>query len=217
MKALSQCRLYGFVDTLYLRGRSPERVAEKLCEGGVDLIQVRAKGMPEADVRRLAELVLAITRPANVGMVLNDYPSLAREIGADLCHLGQEDFFGSGFTHVDQVRPPGCPLRIGLSTHRPEEARRAVSAGANYIAIGPVYATATKPSAKAVTLEYVRWTAANISVPWFAIGGINMQNLDEVLSAGARRICAVSALLDAEDIAQRCRAFRAKLEAQPDR
>ena len=83
-----------------------------------------------------------------------------------------------------------------------------MAAGAEYIAIGPVYATATKPGVKPVTLDYVRWAAANVKIPWFAIGGINLQNLDEVLKAGARRVCVVSAILNVEDIAATCRQFR---------
>jgi thiamine-phosphate pyrophosphorylase len=86
-----------------------------------------------------------------------------------------------------------------------------MAAGADYIAIGPVYATGTKPTAKAVTLEYVRWAAANVDIPWFAIGGINLSNLDEVLAAGARRICVVSAILNAEDITRACEEFRWRL------
>jgi thiamine-phosphate pyrophosphorylase len=211
VKPLTDCQLYTFVDTGYLRGRAPEVVASQLCEGGTDLIQLRAKGATLEEVRRMATAILAVTRAAGVGLVINDYPPLARELETEFCHLGQEDFFGSGFTHVDQVRPPDCSLGIGMSTHRPEEARRAVQAGASYIAIGPVYPTATKPTAKAVTLEYVSWAADNLTVPWFAIGGINLRNLDEVLAAGARRICVVSAILQSEDVAARCREFKAKL------
>jgi thiamine-phosphate pyrophosphorylase len=102
-------------------------------------------------------------------------------------------------------------LEIGLSTHAPEQAQRALDAGADYIAIGPVYATGTKPTAKPVTLDYVRWAAAQVTVPWFAIGGINLQNLDEVLAAGASRICVVSAILNAPDVAQTCREFARRL------
>jgi thiamine-phosphate pyrophosphorylase len=98
-----------------------------------------------------------------------------------------------------------------LSTHAPEQAQRAVAAGADYIAIGPVYATGTKPTAKPVTLEYVRWAAANITVPWFAIGGINLSNLDDVLTAGAERVCVVSAIMNATDVAKACAEFRRRL------
>ena len=79
------------------------------------------------------------------------------------------------------------------------------------MAIGPVYATGTKPTARPVTLDYVRWAATHIALPWFAIGGINQSTLDEVLAAGARRICVVSAILEAPDIAAACAAFRRRL------
>lgn len=214
MKALAECRLYGFVDTEYLHGRAPECVAQQLCDGGADLIQLRAKEAPSDEVRRLAASIHAITQPAGVGLVINDHPSIARELGAEFCHLGQGDFFDAGYTHVDEVKAPGSLLRVGLSTHGPAHAHRALAAGADYIAIGPVYATMTKPTAQPVTLEYVRWAAANVKAPWFAIGGITLDNLDEVIAAGARRICVVSAILNAQDVTAACRKFKARIEAR---
>lgn len=211
MKPLSECRLYAFVDSAYLHGRAPEFLAQQLCDGGADLIQLRAKNASPADIRRMAEAVLPITRRANVGLVINDHLAIAEAIGAEICHLGQEDFFDAGHLHVSELRNPKSELRIGLSTHAPAQAQRALEAGADYIAIGPVYPTGTKPTAKAVTLEYVRWAAANVTVPWFAIGGINLSNIDEVLAAGARRICVVSAILNAPDVAKACAEFRKRL------
>ena len=210
MKPLADCRLYAFVDTAYLRERKPETIARQLCDGGADLIQLRAKNSSLEGVRKMAEAILPITAQAGVGLVINDHFALARDIGAELCHLGQEDFFDADFSHVSELRGRAS-TRIGLSTHAPEQALRAVGAGADYVAIGPVFATGTKPGAKPVTLEYVRWAAANISVPWFAIGGINLANLDEVLAAGARRICVVSAILNQPDIARACAEFRKRL------
>ena len=212
MKPLSECHLYTFVDTAYLHGRRPEALAEQLCAGGADLIQLRAKKASPGEVLGLARALLPVTRKAEVGLVINDHPAIAREIGAELCHLGQEDFFGAGFTHAAQLTA-ASGIRIGLSTHQPEQAKNAVHAGAAYVAIGPVYATATKPTAKPVTLEYVRWAAANLTVPWFAIGGITPENLEEVLAAGARRICVVSAILNATDVQAQCKLFKAKLQA----
>lgn len=225
MKLLSDCQLYAFVDTAYLRGRAPEAVAEQLCEGGADLVQLRAKQSPVEEVRRLAEAILPVTRRAGVGLVINDHLSVAKEIGAEFCHLGQEDFFGAGYTEISQlaaaeesgrmragqVQDPSLGMRIGLSSAAPEQAKRAVAAGAAYLGVGPVYPTGTKPSAKPVTLEYVRWAAVNLQVPWFAIGGINLDNLDDLLAAGARRICVVSAILTAEDVAATCRKFKERL------
>ena len=212
MKPFTDCKLYAFVDTAYLHGRAPEVVAQQLCDGGADLIQLRAKTSSPAEIRRLAETIFPITRRANVGLVINDHLDIAREVGAEICHLGQEDFFDAGYSDVSQLRTPDSALRIGLSTHASAQAERAITAGADYIAIGPIYATGTKPTAKPVTLEYVRWAAANVSVPWFAIGGINLQTIDAVLEAGAKRICVVSAILNAPDAAKACAEFRKRLD-----
>jgi thiamine-phosphate pyrophosphorylase len=211
MRPLSECRLYTFVDTAYLHGRTVEQVCSDLCRGGADLVQLRAKGMTPDEIGRLAQRLAPITRRARVGLVINDHLDVALEVGAELCHLGQEDFFGRGFSSVPKLRPPGPEVLVGLSTHSPEQARKALDAEADYIATGPVYATATKPGASPVTLDYVRWAAANIEIPWFAIGGINLGNIDEVLAAGAQRICVVSAILNATDIASECRKFRKRL------
>ncbi len=211
MKPLADCKLYAFVDTAYLHGRKPEAVAQQLCDGGADLIQLRAKTSTPDEIRRMAEAILPVTRRANVGLVINDHLDIAREVGAEICHLGQEDFFDAGHQHVSEVQSPKSKIQIGLSTHAPAQAERAVAAGPDYIAIGPVYATGTKPTAKPVTLEYVRWAAANVKLPWFAIGGINLQTIDAVLEAGAKRICVVSAILNAPDVAQACAEFRKRL------
>jgi thiamine-phosphate pyrophosphorylase len=215
MKSLADCRLYAFVDTTYLRGRAPELVAQQLCDGGADLIQLRAKKSAPDEIRRMAEAILPVTRRANVGLVINDHLDITRETGAEFCHLGQEDFFDAGHTHVSQLSTVNSQPKIGLSTRSPEQARRALAAGPDYIAIGPVYATDTKPMAKPVTLEYVRWAAApqsGVDIPWFAIGGINLENLDDVLAAGAKRICVVSAILNAPNVAKACTEFRRRLE-----
>ena len=212
MKPLADCQLYTFVDTAHLNGRAPELIAQQLCDGGSDLIQLRAKNSSPGEIRRMAEKILPVTRRANAGLVINDHLEIARELGAEFCHLGQEDFFDAGYEHVSALRTPHSALRIGLSTHAPAQAQRALAAGADYLAIGPVYATGTKPAVRPVTLEYVRWAAANATVPWFAIGGVNLENLDDVLAAGARRICVVSAILNAPDIARACAEFRRRLE-----
>lgn len=211
MKPLSDCRLYTFIDLQYLGSRPPELTARELCEGGSDLIQVRAKTAPVDEIRRLASVIREVTARFEVGLVINDHPAVAAEIGADFCHLGQEDFFDAGHRHVGELRRPDFPMGIGLSTHAPEQARRAVAAGADYVGVGPVYPTGTKPSARPVTLEYVNWAAEELDLPWFAIGGIHLGNLDAVLEAGARRVAVVSAILNAPDIVQTCQRFRDRL------
>ncbi|HTV38988.1 MAG TPA: thiamine phosphate synthase [Candidatus Sulfotelmatobacter sp.] len=228
MKPLENCKLYTFVDTAYLNGRAPETIAQQLCDGGSDLIQLRAKRSSPDEICRMAEAIVPITKRAGVRLVVNDYPDIACEVGAEFCHLGQEDFFDAGHKHVRELKitseTPSAStlqpfnastpfLQIGLSSHAPEQAQRAIEAGADYIAVGPVYATGTKPGRKPVTLEYVRWAAQNVKAPWFAIGGINLENLDDVLAAGAGGICVVSAILNALDVAGACRKFREKLES----
>ena len=212
MKPLADCKLYTFVDKAYLNGRAPEFVAQQLCDGGSDLIQLRAKNSSPVEIRRMAETIIPITKRANAGLVINDHLEIAREIGAEFCHLGQEDFFDAGHKHVSELKTQNSKLKIGLSTHAPAQAQRALDAGADYIAIGPVFATGTKPGAKPVTLDYVRCAAANVTVPWFAIGGINLENLGDVLAAGAKRICVVSAILNAPDAAKACAEFRQRLK-----
>jgi thiamine-phosphate pyrophosphorylase len=211
VKPLADCQLYTFVDTAYLHGRAPELVAQQLCDGGSDLIQLRAKNSAAAEIRAIAEKILPITKRANVGLVINDHLDIARDLGAEFCHLGQEDFFDAGFKNISELKIQNSKFKIGLSTHSPEQAKRALAAGPDYIAIGPVFATGTKPTAKPVTLEYVRWAAANVTVPWFAIGGINLENLGDVLAAGAKRVCVVSAILNAPDVAKACVEFRGRL------
>jgi thiamine-phosphate pyrophosphorylase len=206
VKALAQCRLYTFVDAAYLRGRDPTEVAQDLCEGGSDLIQLRAKGWGTEQVRATAKAILPIMRAAKVGLVINDLPNVAKEVGADFCHLGQEDYFDAGLR---------SEVPVGLSSHAPEQAKRALDARPAYIAIGPVYATGTKPGAKPVTLDYVRWAAANVKIPWFAIGGITLENIDDVVEAGARRICVVSAILSAPSVRGACHAFAERLRSAP--
>jgi len=211
MFKLADARLYTFIDTAYLNGHAPADVARQLCDGGSDMIQLRAKHASADEIRRLADAIIPVLKAAHVPLVINDHWKLACEIGAEFCHLGQEDFFDAGHTHVSDLRKAPSFPHLGLSTHAPEQAKRALAAEPDYIAIGPVYPTATKPGAKPVTLEYVRWAAENVTIPWFAIGGINMVTLDAVLDAGAKRICIVSAILNAPDIAKACREFKARL------
>lgn len=217
MKTIADARLYTFVDTGYLRGRPVADLARMLCDGGSDIIQLRAKGLSPEEVRRMAGLILPVTAAAGVPLVINDHLPVALETGAQFCHLGQEDFFDVGYTRINQlpgVEPEtlgGRRLRVGLSTHAPEQARKAIDAGADYVAIGPVYPTGTKPSARPVTLDYVRWAAATVRSVWFAIGGINLGTLDAVIEAGGLRVCVVSAILEAPDVTRACQQFKNRL------
>jgi thiamine-phosphate pyrophosphorylase len=215
VKPFHECRLYTFVDTAYLAGRSPERLAEELCAGGADVLQLRAKGHSSAEVERLARQIKPITDRYGIGLVINDDPQVAQKVGAMAVHLGQEDFIEGGYLHAREVAGDPPTIGLGLSTHAPYQAEQALATGPDYIAIGPVYATPTKPTAPAVTLGYVAWAWKNVSIPWFAIGGVNLSNIDQVLEAGARRVCVVSAILKAPNVAEACQAFKNRLLSAP--
>lgn len=214
MKPLAECRLYAFVDAAYLGPRRPADLAARLIDGGADLLQLRAKDWTADRIRATAEELLPLCEQAGVRLVINDHLQLALEVGAPLAHLGQEDLSATGKERLADLLPPGASLAVGLSSHAPAQAERALAAGAAYVAVGPVFPTPTKPGRPPVTLEYVRWAAAHLpTVPWFAIGGIHLGNLDAILDAGARRICVVSAILNAPDPAAACREFRRRLPA----
>jgi len=221
MKSIDYCQLYAFVDTAYLGERDPLEVAKMLCDGGADVVQVRAKGSSPEEVARLTERIKPVLDKAGVLLVVNDWYEIAVRMEADFCHMGQEDFFDGGIRSKaelaerfigrygrDQLERVG----LGLSSHSPEQALRAVAAGADYVAVGPVFATPTKPGRTPVGLELLKWASDTLKVPWFAIGGINLDNIEKVLEAGARRICVVSAILLAPDVTRACLEFKRRLE-----
>jgi thiamine-phosphate pyrophosphorylase len=175
---------------------------EAAVRGGVDLVQVREKELADGALLRVLEEARAVTRRLGVSLVVNDRPDLAVLVGADAVHLGQDDL------PVASARRFGLP--VGLSTHTTAELERAE---ADYIGVGPVFATPTKPGRRAVGLELVRHAAARARTPWFAIGGIDEANVAEVVAAGASRIAVVRAIGDAEDPERAARALREALPA----
>jgi thiamine-phosphate pyrophosphorylase len=188
---------------LYLiTGARPDLPAflEAAVRGGVDLVQFREKSLPDGRLLPLLEEAREATRRLGVPLVVNDRPDLAVLVGADAVHVGQDDL------PVEAVRRFGLP--VGLSTHAPEELARAE---ADYVAVGPVFATPTKEGRPAAGLEYVRHAAAHARVPWFAIGGIDEENVAQVVAAGAQRIAVVRAIGDADDPERAAAALRAAL------
>jgi thiamine-phosphate pyrophosphorylase len=156
--------------------------------GGVDVVQIRERGVPDGKLLELLSRARAFAATLGVPFGVNDRPDLAVLAGADFVHLGQDDI------PVEAARSFGLP--VGLSTHAPEEID---AARADYIGVGPVYATPTKEGRPPVGLELVRYAAANARAPWFAIGGIDRSNVTDVVAAGARRIAVVRAIGEADD------------------
>jgi thiamine-phosphate pyrophosphorylase len=194
MKALPECSLYGIVDTGYVRGGEFSSMTLSLIEGGIDLIQLRAKGKMPDEIIRIAKEISPICRAAGVPFILNDYPELVREAGADGAHVGQDDL-----SVAEARRLAGPDSIIGKSTHSPEQALAAAAESPDYIGFGPLFATPTKPDYMPIGTEQIRAVHEALSIPVFCIGGIKLSNLPAVLNAGARRVVIVSDLLQAPD------------------
>ena len=213
MNSLSGARLYGILDLGYVEEGKAEGVVEAMCAGGIDVLQLRAKGWDEYAVEELGTRIEPITRAAGVPLIVNDFPELVPTIGAQGAHVGQDDRtvadarWRAGRALADEVAPP----IIGKSTHSFAQALAAQGEGADYIGFGPLFATPTKPGRPAIGLDEIRRVHGAVSIPIFCIGGIKRENLDAVIDAGARRIVIVSGILQAPDIAAYCRDVKARL------
>jgi thiamine-phosphate pyrophosphorylase len=208
-RPIQNCRLYGFVDTACLAGRDPAEVARQLIAGGADILQVRAK--KEKHSKRI-EIGLAVIRAAAdtpVPVIINDDIEAAYETGAAGVHLGQDDWHAIPRDERHQ-RLMGLDI-LGLSTHSLPQAMEAERDGANYIGVGPIHATGTKPGRPPVGVGLIHQVAARVHTPFFAIGGITLENLGDVLDAGAARVAVVSAILKAPNVAKAAAAFKERL------
>jgi thiamine-phosphate pyrophosphorylase len=175
--------------------------------GGVDVIQLRDGSLDDDGVLREAERFRRAADAAGALFVLNDRPDLAVACGADGVHVGQDD------ASPAEARAVVGPDRIvGRSTHGPEQgAAAAADPDVDYLSIGPVHATPTKPGRAATGLDYVRWAAAHVEKPWFAIGGIDATTISAVVGAGARRVVVVRAITEAGDPERAAAELRAGL------
>lgn len=181
---------------LYLVTSASDRlfeVVEAALQGGLPLVQYRDKHADDLTRIRIGEKLRQLCHRYDALFIMNDRADLALATDADGVHLGQEDI------PVALARQILGPKRIiGRSTTNPDEMHRAIQEGADYIGVGPVYATPTKPGKPAAGLDYVRYATEHSPVPWFAIGGINTDNLNESLSVGAERVAVVRAIMEAE-------------------
>jgi len=167
-------------------------------DGGVDVLQLRDKSLGDEGIVRAAREFRGACDEYGVPFILNDRPDLVEACGADGVHLGRDDPGGRA-GHI-----------LGRSTHAPEQALAVTDA--DYISVGPVWETPTKPGRPAAGLGYVRWAAGHVERPWFAIGGIDARTLPQVLDAGATRIVVVRAITAAADPAAAARDLRGLLD-----
>jgi thiamine-phosphate pyrophosphorylase len=192
---LSRCRLYGILDLGYVESSEAGKVARQLIDGGVDLIQLRAKGRPSAEIANIAAQLHGVTAERDIPLIINDHPEIARIVGTEGVHVGQDD---PAISEVREIAGPNC--MVGKSTHSVDQAIRAFYEGADYIGFGPIFATPTKPDYPPIGLSEIQRVHEAVRIPIFCIGGITLDNLPEVMEAGARRVVIVSGLLQAKDI-----------------
>lgn len=205
--------LYGIADLGYLAASELEVKVETLLAGGVDLLQLRGKGHPFAEIESYARRIQPLCGAAGVPLIINDHVEIAARVGAEGVHLGQDD---GAIAAARESLPDGA--LVGRSTHSVDQAREARAEGADYIGFGPLFPTPTKEGRPGIGIAEIAAVEGEVGshLPVFCIGGIKLENLAEVIAAGARRVVIVSGLLQAPDIAARCREARALLVSRTE-
>ena len=200
---LSECRLYGILDLGYVRKSDATHAAEAMIKGGVDLIQLRGKDQSIEELVELAAELHELTARSFTPLIVNDHAEVASKVPVEGVHVGQDD------DSIEVVRrKAGRPVVVGKSTHSLGQARAAQREGADYIGFGPIFATPTKPDYRPIGLKEINRVHLDVSLPIFCIGGIKIDNLEQVIAAGAHRIAIVSGLLKAPDIVEYARACK---------
>jgi len=190
---LRWARLY-FVTEARPHGQDPEALLNAAMGAGAGMIELRDREQPKSVILRAGATFRRLANTYSALFIVNDDPYLAMELAADGVHVGQDDM-----DPAEARRILGPDAIIGLSTHSPEQLQAAASQPIDYASVGPIWETPTKEGRPATGLELIRTAAKDASLPWFAIGGIDPDNVAEVVEAGARRICVVRAIRDAQD------------------
>jgi hydroxymethylpyrimidine kinase/phosphomethylpyrimidine kinase/thiamine-phosphate diphosphorylase len=186
--------LYVIIDPDACHGRPPVDVARMALKGGASILQWRDKRRDRDDQLADARAIAALCREYGAVFIVNDYPDLALEAGADGVHLGQDD------PPIEAVRSMvGDAMIIGVSTNNAGEAQRAEASGADYVAVGAIFATSSKDVTRAASVDRLREVKGAVRVPVVAIGGINASNIASVVAAGADAAAVISAVCGADD------------------
>ena len=208
MKRLIDCYLYAILDLSYVDISDSNRVVELLIDGGVDLIQLRGKNVNLETLSRVAADLHPITSRAGLPLIINDHPEIAASVSLEGVHVGQDDL---SIQEVRQKVDRAC--LVGKSTHSVDQAVAAQVEGADYIGFGPLFATPTKPNYSPIGLNHIAEVHEKVRLPIFCIGGIKLDNLRDVIAAGARRVVIVSDLLQAPRIAAAAQSAKQLLTA----
>ncbi len=195
--------IYGITAEEFSKGRSNLTTAAEMIKGGIKTLQYRDKS--EKSIRQKYQECLEIRKICKdngVLFVVNDFVDIALAVDADGVHIGQDDL------PIAEVRKLVGNKMIGISTHSPEQAKKALEEGADYIGVGPIFQTNTKKNAcEAVGLDYLDFVVKNIPLPFTAIGGIKENNIKEIAKHGARTIALVTEIVGADDIAARVKSL----------
>jgi thiamine-phosphate pyrophosphorylase len=209
---LAAARLYLVCGASPGAGELPD-VLRAAIAGGVEVVQLREKHLPDDRLTAAANAAQALCQrdgPPSPLFIVNDRPQVALDVGADGVHVGQDDM------PVAEVRElTGPDVLIGLSTHSPAQIDAVDASLVDYIGVGPIHQTPTKPGRPAVGVALIRYAAAHAPVPFFAIGGLDADNLAEALDAGADRVCVLRAIAAAEDPERAARELRDTIDARP--
>lgn len=200
----SDADLYAITDDALSLNRPVIEVVKQLLDAGIRIIQYREKNKSSNSMLKDCIAIKKLTEEANACFIVNDYVDIAVLCNADGVHLGQDDL------PIDKVRELiGKEKIIGLSTHNPQQAQKAIEMGADYIGVGPLYPTKTKKDVcEPVTISYLDWVVSHIAIPFVAIGGIKQHNIQEVIQHGAKCCALVSEILSAPNIPLRIQELR---------
>lgn len=207
-RRLAEARLYVLLTGSLCAGGDVLATARAAAAGGADIFQYREKKLEDGAFLEKARLLVKLCAELGVLLIINDRPHVARLSGADGVHLGQGDL---GALDAREVLGPG--RIVGRSTHSAGQAAAAAAEGADYIGVGPVFATNTKVHTAEVGTAYVKHCAAEIEIPGFAIGSVNEETVDEVLAAGARRLAICTGITMREDVEAAARFYRGKIDS----
>jgi thiamine-phosphate pyrophosphorylase len=216
-RVLAARRLRLLESSLYLvigptEGRDLFATVEAAIEGGVDIVQLRAKDAPDEWLIEAGSYLARRCHEHAVLFIVNDRPDLVEPIGADGVHVGQDDL------SVEEARRLAGPSAlVGVSTHEPDQLAKAAADGADYAGVGPVHTTPTKPGRPATGYRYVWHAAQEAQLPWFAIGGIDNDTIDRTLASGAERLAVVRAISEADDPAEATRHLKQAIAERPQR
>jgi len=206
LKLFDNYNIYCITAEKYSRGRTNIQVVKDMLKAGVKIIQYREKYKSFKEKYEECKKIRDLTKKKKAVFIINDHPDLCLMTGADGVHLGQDDY------PVKEVRKIlGADFIIGVSTHSPQQYKKAVLDGADYAGVGPLFETHTKDDViPAVGLQYLKWVVKHKKIPFVAIGGIKEHNINEVINSGAKCICLVTEITAADDIKEKIKNLQLK-------